>query len=116
EEPRLLLVASTRPQGGDLHKSTGAARSLKMARLIEGTDDGRRTQFQLPAVQQSPLHHVQARGRGRLDEPRGPLSRMPHGLGRGPGHSPEVTKAYPLPRIWGALVWLLLFQLLSILF
>src|SRR5438552_9979523 len=74
-EPRLFRAASKRPQGRDLHKSTGTSRSLKMTRPIEGTDDGRRVELQLPAVQQSPLLHVQARGRRRLDEPRGPLPR-----------------------------------------
>src|SRR5438445_4436911 len=41
---------------------------------------------------------------------------MPHGLGRGPGHSPEVTKAYPLPRNCAARVRLPLFPLHSVLF
>src|SRR5207247_5825284 len=105
-----------RTQERDLHKSTGTSRSLKMSRPIEGTDDGRRVELQLPAVQQSPLLHVQARGRRRLDEPRGPLPRMSHCLGRGLGHSSEVTKAYALPRNCGARVRFDLFPLHAVLF
>src|SRR5256885_13737890 len=41
---------------------------------------------------------------------------MPHGLGRGPRHSSEVTKAYALRRNCGARVRLPLFPLHSVLF
>src|SRR5207237_1616829 len=45
-----------------------------------------------------------------------PLPRMSHCLGRGLGHSSEVTKAYALPRNCGARVRLALFPLHSVLF
>src|SRR6195256_548196 len=41
---------------------------------------------------------------------------MPHRVGRGPGHSPQVTKAYGLPRNSGARVRLPLFPLHTVLF
>ena len=41
---------------------------------------------------------------------------MSHGVGRGSGHSSEVTKAYALPRNCGARVRLPLFPLHSVLF
>src|SRR5207249_6209865 len=47
-------------------------------------------------VQQSPVLHVQARGRRRPDDTRGPLPRMPHDVGRRTRHPSEVTKAYRL--------------------